>query len=99
MQVGASEDKGINFTIYFSSIYLDCLGLGPFRRENPHLSLLDFLGFPWILSSESRLINGLRAIFAKRIFAAFSPLGHSKSRKGKAAGEAVRKRRILIEQA
>ena len=28
---------------------------------------LDFLGFPWILSSETRLINGLRAIFAKNI--------------------------------
>jgi hypothetical protein len=30
---------------------------------------LDFLGFPWILSSESRLFNGLRGIFAGRNFA------------------------------
>jgi len=35
---------------------------------------LDFLGFPWILSSESRLIKGLRWIFAEKFFlAAFSP--------------------------
>jgi hypothetical protein len=29
---------------------------------------LDFLGFPWILSLELRLINGLRAIFCGNIF-------------------------------
>jgi hypothetical protein len=29
------------------------------RRKNPHLWLLDYLGFPWILASESRLINVL----------------------------------------
>jgi hypothetical protein len=29
---------------------------------------LDFLGFPWILSFESGLINGLRRIFAVGIF-------------------------------
>jgi hypothetical protein len=29
---------------------------------------LDFLGFPWILSSELRLINELRRIFRKNIF-------------------------------
>jgi hypothetical protein len=33
---------------------------------------LDFLGFPWILSSESRLINGLRGIFRGRFFLSLS---------------------------
>ena len=31
---------------------------------------LDFLGFPWILSSESRRFNGLRGIFGGRKFLA-----------------------------
>jgi hypothetical protein len=39
---------------------LDFLGRPPFRRESPLAGGLDFLGFPWILSSESRLFNGLR---------------------------------------
>jgi hypothetical protein len=29
---------------------------------------LEILGFPWILSSESRLINGLRGIFGGNFF-------------------------------
>jgi hypothetical protein len=33
---------------------------------------LEKLGFPWILSSESRLINGLRGFFAVGIFASLS---------------------------
>jgi hypothetical protein len=33
---------------------------------------LDFLGFPWILSSEMSLFNGLRGIFAENIFSALS---------------------------
>jgi hypothetical protein len=36
--------------------------------ENQGFSLLDFLGFPWILSSESRLINGLHEIFRREFF-------------------------------
>jgi hypothetical protein len=36
-----------------------------FRHENPQTRLLDLLGFPWILSSESRLISGLQWIFAR----------------------------------
>ena len=38
--------------------------LGPiaFRCEGPRSWGLDCLGFPWILSSESRLFNGLRGI-------------------------------------
>jgi hypothetical protein len=52
---------------------LDCLGPWRFRFENPSFQVLDFLGFPWILSSESSLINGLRWIFAEKFFAALSP--------------------------
>jgi hypothetical protein len=67
---------------------LDFLGAWPFRRENPNSRLLDFLGFPWILSSESRLINGLRGIKRGNFFvAAFSALkaadggrGHAEAR-------------------
>jgi hypothetical protein len=33
---------------------------------------LDFLGFPWILSSESRLFNGLRGIFGGKFFLTLS---------------------------
>ena len=55
-------------------VNLGFLGASRFGRENPHKSLLDFLGFPWILSSESRLINGLHAIFAERIFPRAFPL-------------------------
>jgi hypothetical protein len=47
---------------------LDFLGSWRFGCENPRFRVLDFLGFPWILSSESRLINGLRWIFAEKFF-------------------------------
>jgi hypothetical protein len=36
-------------------------------RKSPRRGL-DFLGFPWILSSESILFNGLRGFFVERIF-------------------------------
>jgi hypothetical protein len=36
---------------------------------------LDFLGFPWILSSESRLINGLRGKLTAENFLGASPSG------------------------
>jgi hypothetical protein len=39
----------------------------PDRRRNRVKSGLEKLGFPWILSSESRLINGLQAIFGRNI--------------------------------
>jgi hypothetical protein len=39
---------------------LGFLGPRPFPYESPRLWVLDCLGFPWILSSESRLFNGLR---------------------------------------
>jgi hypothetical protein len=38
------------------------LGRWRFDRENPRFWGLEKLEFPWILSSESRLINGLRWI-------------------------------------
>jgi hypothetical protein len=41
-------------------VCLGFLGRSPFRCENPCSDVLDFLGFPWILSSESNLFNGLR---------------------------------------
>jgi hypothetical protein len=53
---------------------------------------LEKLGFPWILSSESRLINGLHAIFTKKISRPFLPPWTSEAPERKAAGEAVRKR-------
>jgi hypothetical protein len=43
---------------------LDFLGSWPIGRESPCLWALEKLGFPWILSSESSLFNGLRGIFA-----------------------------------
>ena len=44
------------------------LGDWPFPFGKRCLLRLDFLGFPWILSSESGLINGLRGIFARKFF-------------------------------
>ena len=49
---------------------LGFLGTSPFRCENPRFWGLEKLGFPWILSSESRLINGLHEIFSERFFLA-----------------------------
>ena len=39
--------------------------------------VFDFLGFPWILLSETRLINGLRAIFREKFFVALFPVVNS----------------------
>jgi hypothetical protein len=47
---------------------LGFLGTCAFRCENPRFWGLEKLGFPWILSSESRLINGLHAIFRTDFF-------------------------------
>jgi hypothetical protein len=44
---------------------------------------LEKLGFPWILSSESRLFNGLRGIFAEINFSL--PFGQSATAVGTAA--------------
>jgi hypothetical protein len=56
-------------------IRLDFLGVSLFRYENLGFELLDLFGFPWILSSESRLFNGLREISAEKFFAPLFPLG------------------------
>src|ERR1700722_18511238 len=55
------------------AVGLDCLGPCPFRDKFRYFRLLDFLGIPWILSSETRLINGLRAIFARSFFLTLFP--------------------------
>jgi hypothetical protein len=51
---------------------LDFLGASPFGCESPAFELLDSFGFPWILSSESRLFNGLREINAEIFSGAFA---------------------------
>jgi hypothetical protein len=67
-----------------------------FYGENPDSKLLDYLGFPWILSSELRLFNGLHGIFERNFFLALSPSAAA-SRGTKTAIEAMRKRRIAHE--
>jgi hypothetical protein len=47
---------------------LGFLGAWPVRRENRVYRLLDFLEFPWILSSETRLINSLYGINRQKFF-------------------------------
>ena len=72
---------------------MDFLGGWPFPCENPRFWVLDFLGFPWILSSESSLFNGLRGKTAENIFGA--PALASRSARTEGAVEAMRKRRIV----
>ena len=75
-----------------SAIRLDFLGAWPFRCENARQGMLDFLGFPWILSSESRLFNGLRGQKRRKFFSA---LFRGLSRAGTAPTvSGMRKRRI-----
>jgi hypothetical protein len=71
---------------------LDFLGARPFSCENARQGLLDFLGFPWILSSESRLFNGLPGIFADRNFLRPFAIGGSAGEAATVSG--MRKRRI-----
>jgi hypothetical protein len=47
---------------------LGFLGSSLFRYQTQGSSLLDFLGFPWILSYDSRLFNGLHVINPQEIF-------------------------------
>jgi hypothetical protein len=51
---------------------------------------LDSLGFPWILSSESRLFNGLRGLFRKLFFS--RPFPDPRIAERGTGGEAMRKR-------
>jgi hypothetical protein len=59
--------------------------------RKPHLSLLDYLGFPWILSSESRFINGLCGINAQKFFLGASSMarvaGTGADGQGRAEGQ------------
>jgi hypothetical protein len=66
----------------------------PFSSQNQGLQGLDFLGFPWILSSGLRLINGLRGIFAEQKFSRPFRPWRRRRRRG-AGGLGMRKRRIL----
>jgi hypothetical protein len=77
---------------------LDFLGSSPFRYESPQLWGLDFLGFPWILSSESRLIKGLRRIFHGNIFLSLFPY-HEERDGGEAVVNAMRQAGLFIAQA
>jgi hypothetical protein len=52
------------------------------------------IGFPWILSSEYRLFNGLHGIFARVFFSAPFPRAESR-RNGDAAIEVMRIGRII----
>ena len=69
-----------------SALDLGFLGRRRFPCENRHLGLLDSLGFPWILSSESRLFNGLHGIFAEKNFARASPGVEPPARAGRTCG-------------
>jgi hypothetical protein len=57
-----------------SPIRLDFLGSSRLGCQNLSSYVLDFLGFPWILSSESSLFNGLYGINAEIIFLGLLPL-------------------------
>ena len=62
--------------LLLNSVPVDPFGfsrLVAFRCENPCSDVLDFLGFPWILSSESRLFNGLRGLKWGSFFLALLP--------------------------
>jgi len=48
--------------------HLDFLGAPRFRSKTGLDFLWKFLGFPWILSSETSLINGLYGIPARKLF-------------------------------
>jgi hypothetical protein len=75
-------------------VRLGFLGRGLFRFENPRFRGLDCLVFSWILSSESRLINGLRGKNRRRNFLTALPLAFA-APEGTAAFEAMRKRRSV----
>jgi hypothetical protein len=55
---------------------------------------LEKLGFPWILSSEISLFNGLRAIFAQKNSRSPSPGVEGRPGRGRAVG-AMRKGGIV----
>jgi hypothetical protein len=78
---------------------LGFLGPWPFRCENladEAWISLDFLGFPWILSSESRLFNGLRWILREENFS--RPFA-ARQRAGTGAGILTRQKRSVAHRA
>jgi hypothetical protein len=78
---------------------LGFLGAWLFRFANPRFRGLEKLGFPWILSCESRLINGLQGIYSVRNFrGVFAPWAFAAPER-KAAGEVMRERRSGHRQA
>jgi hypothetical protein len=76
------------------SIRLGFLGRWPFRCEDPRSWGLDFLGFSWILSSESKFFNGLRGFLPEEYFSPLFP-GVMKAQQRAPAVEGMRKRRIV----
>ena len=72
---------------------LGFLGSRLFRLGNARSWGSFFLGFPWILSSELSLINGLRGIKREKIFLAASALEIGAPER-MPASEAMRKRGI-----
>jgi hypothetical protein len=61
-------------TTSVQSIRLGFLGDRPFRYGNHLFGLLDFLGFPWILSSESSLFNGYAGFSLDHFSSRFFPI-------------------------
>jgi hypothetical protein len=61
--------------------------------RRPRSDVFDFLGFPWILSSESSLFNGLRGLKRGNFFLSPFPW-RRKAPEREPAVEAMRKRRI-----
>jgi hypothetical protein len=78
---------------------LDLLAPSLFRLENLRFRGLDFLGFPWILSSEARLINGLHGISLKNFSWSFCPSGRSQRRNGRPLSRRCGSAEVFIEQA
>jgi hypothetical protein len=68
----------------------------PGRPENKAWISLDFLGFPWILSSESRLFNGLRGILREENFS--RPFA-ARQRAGTGAGILTMQKRSVAHRA
>ncbi len=77
------------------SIDLDFLGACPFRRKYPRKRGLDLFGFPWILSSESSLFNGLHGKTDGNFFSLLFPRVCCAGMGGR--GRATRKRRLVHE--
>jgi hypothetical protein len=67
---------------------LGFLEISPFCCEKPRFCGFEKLGFPWILSSESRLINGLQEKIEESFF--YSPFSPENGHRGSLALDSVR---------